>query len=100
MVAERFFADTGANRTMHPNPKSAADYYPQTMSISTAAAGSKTLVSEGVGRIELYTANGIAAQIITDHGDQLPSALLAKSYVRPDLNVVDRYHAAWDLHSL
>jgi hypothetical protein len=54
MVLERFIADTGANRSVHPNPKSAFNYFPLPLDISTAS-GSKSMKSEGVGVMKLYT---------------------------------------------
>jgi hypothetical protein len=57
MVVEQMFADTGANRTVHPNPKSAYNYFPLGLNISTAA-GDKSLKSEGVGIMKLYTPKG------------------------------------------
>ena len=57
MVVEKFLADTGANRSVHPNPRSASTYYGQHMDIGTAA-GSKSLKSEGVGKMQLFTPNG------------------------------------------
>ena len=47
-VYEKFFADTGANRSIHPNGRSASSFYRVSLDISTASAG-KSMRSEGVG---------------------------------------------------
>ena len=57
MTMERFFADTGANRSIHPNPRVASEYYRFPMDISTAQ-GNKAMRSEGVGRMDLFTPSG------------------------------------------
>lgn len=46
-VTEKFYADTGANRSIHPNGRSAATFYRLPLEISTASAG-KPMRSEGV----------------------------------------------------
>jgi hypothetical protein len=56
-VKETFFADTGANRTLHPNTKAAASFYRVGLTIGTAHGG-KSMKSEGVGKMLLYTASG------------------------------------------
>ena len=56
-VTERFYADTGANRSLHPNGRSAVSYYRQKLDISTATTG-KGMQSEGVGKMLLYAPNG------------------------------------------
>ena len=56
-VRETFFADTGANRTLHPNTKSAASFYRVGLDIGTAHGG-KSMKSEGVGKMLLYNASG------------------------------------------
>ena len=55
-ITERFYADTGANRSIHPNGRSAISYYRQKLDISTATAG-KGMQSEG-GKMLLYAPNG------------------------------------------
>ena len=57
MIIERFFADTGANRSVHPDIKAANKYFPLPLDIGTAS-GSKTLKSEGVGTMDLQTTSG------------------------------------------
>lgn len=57
-VCERFYADTGANRSIHPNIKSAVNFYRKSIDISTAS-GYKSMQSEGVGKMLLYTPTGI-----------------------------------------
>ena len=57
MEVEKFLADTGANRFVHPNPRSASTYEGQPMDIDTAAK-SKSLKSEGVEKMQLLTPNG------------------------------------------
>ncbi len=56
-VSERFYADTGANRSMHPSMRSAANFYRVALNIGTAAGG-KAMQSEGVGKMLLYTSTG------------------------------------------
>ena len=56
-MVEKFYADTGANRSIHPNSRSATTYYRQTLDISTANAG-KGMRSEGVGKMQLYAPSG------------------------------------------
>ena len=53
-ICEKFLADTGANRSVHPSVRAANQYYGQPMDINTAA-GKKSLKSEGVGSMKLYT---------------------------------------------
>jgi len=57
-VCERFYADTGANRSIHPNMKSSSNFYRTTIDINTAN-GPKTMQSEGVGKMKLYTPGGL-----------------------------------------
>ena len=57
-ITERFYADTGANRSIHPNMKAAATFYRVGLKIGTAAGG-KSIVSEGVAKMLLYTPDGI-----------------------------------------
>jgi transposase InsO family protein len=57
MVIEKFYADTGANRSVHPNNKAADKYFPLALDISTAA-GSKSMKSEGVGTMKLFAPSG------------------------------------------
>ena len=57
MVLEEFLADTGANRMIHPNARSAASYYRLKLNIGTAS-GASTMVSEGVGALKLYSPGG------------------------------------------
>ena len=54
---EKFFADTGANQSLHPNGRSAVTYSRLSLDISTAASG-KSMKSEGVGAMELITPDG------------------------------------------
>ena len=56
-IQETFICDSGANRNVHPNNKASSSYFAQPLSISTAAGG-KTLVSEGVGEMLLFTEGG------------------------------------------
>ena len=56
-VTERFYADTGANRSLHPNGRSAISYYRQKLDISTATTG-KGMQSEGVGKMLIYAPIG------------------------------------------
>jgi hypothetical protein len=57
-ACERFFADTGANRHIYPNHKSAAaSFHRQKIPIGTAQ-GNKTMTSDGVGSMILYTSSG------------------------------------------
>ena len=56
-MTEKFYADTGANRSIHPNGRSAITYCRQTLDISTANVG-KGMQSEGVGKMLLYAPNG------------------------------------------
>ena len=48
-ITEKFYADTGANRSLHPNGRSAVTYYRQTLDISKVNVG-KTIQSEAVGK--------------------------------------------------
>ena len=57
MVIEKFYADTGANRSVHPSIKAADKYFAYPMDISTAS-GSKNLKSEGVGSMKLFSPSG------------------------------------------
>jgi transposase InsO family protein len=57
-VCERFYADTGANRSIHPNSRSASVFSRVSLDISTASTGS-SMKSEGVGQMKLYTSEGI-----------------------------------------
>ena len=56
---EKFYADTGANQSIHPSARSAtpSSYSRLTLDFTTAAQG-KSMRSEGVGAMELYTADG------------------------------------------
>ena len=54
---ERFYADTGANRSLHPNSRAAASFYRTTLDINTAS-GHKSMKTEGVGTMLLYTPSG------------------------------------------
>jgi transposase InsO family protein len=56
-VTERFYADTGANRSIHPNGRSAMSFYRLPLDIATATSG-KPMRSEGVGKMLLYAPNG------------------------------------------
>ena len=56
-MTEKFFADTGANRSIHPNGRSAVSFYRMPLDISTASVG-KSMQSEGVGKMLLYTPDG------------------------------------------
>lgn len=56
-VCEKFYADTGANRSMHRNMRAAANFYRIGLNIGTAAGG-KVMRSEGVGKMMLYTPSG------------------------------------------
>ena len=56
-VCEKFMADTGANRSIHPNGRAAANFYRMRLDISTASTGN-SMRSEGVGRMLLYTPEG------------------------------------------
>ena len=58
-IRETFFADTGANRSIHPNTKASSSFYRIGLDIGTACGG-KTMKSEGVGKMLLYTASGAA----------------------------------------
>ena len=57
IVMEKFYVDTGANRTVHPNPKAANKYMGLQTDISTAS-GDKTLKSDGIGTLKLCSASG------------------------------------------
>ena len=57
-VKERFYADTGANCPIHTNMRSAASFYRTTMDINTAS-GRKSMTSDGVGKMLLYTPDGV-----------------------------------------
>ena len=57
MVRETFLADTGATRSLHPNGRSAYSFSRVSLEISTACVG-KTMQSEGVGSMKLYTPEG------------------------------------------
>ena len=57
MALEKFFADTGANQSLHPNRRSATTYSRVSLNISTAATG-KSMRSQGVGAMELFTPEG------------------------------------------
>ena len=48
-IRERFMADTGANRSIHPNARAAATFYRLNLDISTASVGN-SMRSEGVGK--------------------------------------------------
>ena len=54
-VTEKFYADTGANRSIHPNGRSAVSFYRMPLEISTAG---KPMKSEGVGKMLLYSPEG------------------------------------------
>ena len=54
---EKFYVDTGANRTVHPNPKASDKFFGLKIDISTAS-GDKVLKSEGLGTMKLYSADG------------------------------------------
>jgi hypothetical protein len=56
-VTEKIFADTGANRSIHPNGRSAVSFYRMSLDIATATAG-KPMRSEGVGKMLLYSPDG------------------------------------------
>lgn len=56
-MCERFYADSGANRSLHPDCSVAHSFQAKTVDINTAAGG-KTLKAEGVGRMQLRTPNG------------------------------------------
>lgn len=56
-ICERFYADTGANRSIHPNSRAAANFYRVELNIGTATGG-KSMKSEGVGKLMLYTPSG------------------------------------------
>ena len=57
MVTERFYADTGANRSVHPNTRAASSFYRLSLNIGIAD-GSTSMTSEGVGKLLLYTPSG------------------------------------------
>jgi len=57
MVREVFLADTGATRSLHPNGRSAYSFSRVSLEISTACVG-KSMHSEGVGSMKLYTPEG------------------------------------------
>ena len=57
MVREIFLADTGATRSLHPNGRSAYTFSRVSLEISTACIG-KSMHSEGVGAMRLYTPEG------------------------------------------
>lgn len=57
MLVEKFLADSGANRSLHPNLRSAASFYRTDMDIGTAN-GSKTMKADGMGTMRLYTSKG------------------------------------------
>ena len=56
-ITERFYADPGANRSMHPNIRAAAIFYRLGLNIGIAAEG-KNMQSDGVGKMLLYTPQG------------------------------------------
>lgn len=58
MVREIFLADTGATRSLHPNGRSAFNFSRVSLEISTACVGN-TMRSEGVGKMLLYTPEGL-----------------------------------------
>ena len=58
LIRETFFADTGANRTVHTNPKAAHKYHALQVKISTAEAN-KPMKSEGIGIMKLFSAKGM-----------------------------------------
>ena len=49
---EKFYADTGANRSIHPNGKVATQFYRQKLDITTTNK-EKLMQSEGVGKLDL-----------------------------------------------
>ena len=57
MTIEKFFADSGANRSVYPNAKAATSYFPLPLDVSTAS-GSKSMKSEGVGTMKFLTPKG------------------------------------------
>jgi hypothetical protein len=59
MVREVFLADTGSTRSMHPHGRSAVEYSHVSLNISTACVG-KTMRSEGVGKMQVYTPQGLS----------------------------------------
>src|SRR6185437_5079432 len=56
---ECFYADTGANRSLHPNMRAASSFYRSALDINTAS-GEKAMQTEGVGSMRLYTPDGDA----------------------------------------
>jgi hypothetical protein len=52
MLAEKFIADTGANRTVYPNGRNAYEYCSMPVEIKTASG--TCMKSEGVGKLRLY----------------------------------------------
>jgi hypothetical protein len=58
LINETFFADTGANKCIHTNSRAAANFYRIGLKIGTANSG-ETMKSEGVGKMLLYTPNGL-----------------------------------------
>ena len=56
-VVEKLYADSGANRSVYPNPKAAKSYFPLPLDISTAS-GAKSMKSEGVGTMSFVTPKG------------------------------------------
>ena len=56
-VSEIFFADTGANRSIHPNFHAGATFSRIELDIGTAS-GNKAMKSDGVGSMILYTPDG------------------------------------------
>ena len=57
-IMEKFYADTGANRSIHSNQRAASSFYRVALNISTASTGN-SMVSEGVGKLDLLTPDGI-----------------------------------------
>jgi hypothetical protein len=56
-LCEQFWADTGANRHIHPSSKAAASFYRREFPIGTAQ-GERAMTSEGEGSMMLYTPGG------------------------------------------
>jgi len=57
MILEKFYADTGANRSIFSDVRAAASFHPMKLNIGTAQ-GSKIMKSEGVGEMILYSPSG------------------------------------------
>jgi len=56
-IMEKFYADTGANRSIFSDAGAAASFHPLKLNIGTAQ-GAKLMKSDGVGEMILYSPRG------------------------------------------